>query len=341
MDSYSQMKRKIYLWVLPIFVLYNAWYLVSSAPSDTFIRVSLPLSLLVAFALWIAMLRQRAIVLTDLLGILMFSLYHLGRVYTGDATFPFYLPWSGLVYVYIFLVLESRRGLVVALVLYVLSLIAGIPHLVGGSALSNMLVQFYITNLIYIVVLYFFKRILMAQFSAQTWIEVAHRDYLTGIANRRLIDQWIQLAVEAGPPGRSTALIFLDIDHFKLLNDAHGHHVGDQVLREFVRVIQSSLAADDRFGRWGGEEFVILRSVAGTSEAEQFADFIRKEIEAHAFASGKHLTASLGVAVARADDTPGRLALRADTALYRAKEQGRNRTVILDSTPETIDVPTT
>lgn len=154
-------------------------------------------------------------------------------------------------------------------------------------------------------------------------------DQLTGVLNRRGIEQSIADASENGL-GDGLAIVMVDVDHFKRVNDAHGHDVGDQVLRRVAAVMAQNVRTNDILGRWGGEEFMVACVNCSAEHAAVVAQKIRQRIEASAFGARPriHVTASFGVAVAR---TVGEFAdglHRADAALYQAKSHGRNRVVI-------------
>lgn len=159
---------------------------------------------------------------------------------------------------------------------------------------------------------------------------LARTDVLTGLANRRAFDEAAeQEAQRAKRYVTPLSLVMADIDHFKAINDAHGHHVGDKVLQHFAQVLSDSVRAIDRVGRWGGEEFVILMPGTELDEAVQAAERMRLAVIKAAPPlddPGNAYTASFGVA-AFSTETPTMASLfgRADTALYLAKKHGRNR----------------
>lgn len=156
-------------------------------------------------------------------------------------------------------------------------------------------------------------------------------DSLTGIANRMHFDRILDTAIaQAQRYGDAIALIMLDLDHFKLINDTHGHAVGDQVLQEFSRVVQTALRPSDLLARWGGEEFVVAAPRTGLEPARRLAERLRSGVQAHPFPVIGTLTVSLGVAEYQANDTALSLMERADAALYRAKKFGRNRVEAAD-----------
>lgn len=158
---------------------------------------------------------------------------------------------------------------------------------------------------------------------------LATTDVLTGLPNRRGFDLLAAQALQEAlrEPSPLSALL-IDLDHFKQLNDTHGHLAGDQVLRGFARALQGNLRQSDIICRWGGEEFILLLKDTGSSTAYQLAEKIRRQTEQEVFQfNGVNLriTASIGVTELQGGDSIDRLIGRADRALYRAKQSGRNR----------------
>ena len=119
----------------------------------------------------------------------------------------------------------------------------------------------------------------------------------------------------------------LDIDLFKQVNDTYGHSVGDEVLKSFSKLIQSSIRSSDTLLRWGGEEFLILLSVNNIKETPNIAEQIRKKIESHYFKGVGKLTCSMGCTLYIDQEDIKTAIDRADKALYIAKESGRNSVV--------------
>lgn len=122
--------------------------------------------------------------------------------------------------------------------------------------------------------------------------------------------------------------LLIDLDHFKTLNDTHGHLAGDEVLRQFANVLQGSLRQSDILCRWGGEEFIVLLREAEGRQAIEVAEKIRRRTEQLTFSHADQplrLTVSIGLSALRRDDSLHSLLTRADHALYRAKQGGRNR----------------
>ncbi len=155
---------------------------------------------------------------------------------------------------------------------------------------------------------------------------LAMRDSLTGAMMRRvLIDASEQELARCRRHGRSMALLMLDIDHFKAINDTHGHQMGDRVLVDFVQRISALLRRPDLLARFGGEEFVLLLPETSEEEAVAVAGRIRAAVE-QPREGLPAITVSIGVTTNRADEERvDSLLSRADRALYQAKVEGRNR----------------
>lgn len=166
--------------------------------------------------------------------------------------------------------------------------------------------------------------------------ELATHDALTGLLNRREFDRILAEEVErADRFGQPLALVTIDVDHFKRINDTHGHPAGDAVLREVARRLGSLVRTADRVARIGGEEFAIVLVQAGVEAAEEVAGRICRLIRETAFPIGAtvtlSVTASVGVAACpRHATTATGLLSASDRALYRAKQDGRDRVVRCD-----------
>jgi diguanylate cyclase (GGDEF)-like protein len=162
---------------------------------------------------------------------------------------------------------------------------------------------------------------------AATAQKLANTDQLTGLANRRATLDW--LASLLGPSqdiDEPLAVLIFDIDHFKRINDAHGHQAGDEVLRKVAEIARTQIRAEDLVGRIGGEEFVCILSGLTDSDARALAERLCRAIAEGTDADeGPQATISIGLAVMRQGDTVESLVGRADAALYEAKEGGRNQ----------------
>lgn len=160
----------------------------------------------------------------------------------------------------------------------------------------------------------------------------ATHDLLTGLLEREAFLEHLADELERSERyGHPLSVTMVDLDHFKDVNDTHGHLVGDDVLRELGEVLMEATRDVDRVGRYGGEEFIVLLPETGQDEARRASERIRRSIEEHDFPipdRGEPLTASVGTATGvGAKIDPEAFIDRADRALYRAKEEGRNRVV--------------
>jgi two-component system cell cycle response regulator len=166
-------------------------------------------------------------------------------------------------------------------------------------------------------------------------LEMAATDALTGLYNRRFMEKQLSaLTVSSANRGKPLAVLMIDVDYFKSINDNHGHDVGDRVLQELASRIRDGLRALDIPCRTGGEEFVVVLPDTGKSVALRIGERLRKIISAKPFNAGAKLgalniTVSIGVAAfEHPDDDMDGLLKRADEGLYRAKRDGRNRVTL-------------
>ncbi len=156
--------------------------------------------------------------------------------------------------------------------------------------------------------------------------ELAVKDSLTGCWNRRKFEEIIEREINTAKRYQSPlSLLFLDIDHFKHINDSLGHNIGDLVLAGLVGVVQGHIRVSDYLVRWGGEEFILLLPATKLEAASKVAEKLRQDVEHARFAEGVAITVSLGVALHEPGEDAESLVKRADCALYQAKSNGRNR----------------
>lgn len=156
--------------------------------------------------------------------------------------------------------------------------------------------------------------------------QMAITDQLTGLYNRRMLDEQLLIDVDRARRYQSSfALLMVDIDHFKAINDRFGHSQGDRFLVQFAYLIRQRLRKSDLFGRWGGEEFLVICHGSNESEAQTIAEDLRAAVEAADFGLEETRSISIGLAVFRPDDSLHSLIERADRGLYQAKSGGRNR----------------
>ena len=163
----------------------------------------------------------------------------------------------------------------------------------------------------------------------------ARSDALTGLNNRRYVDERMARLLALSPP-KPAALAVIDLDHFKQVNDTHGHAAGDAVLVDFARHLLACTRRDDVCARLGGEEFVLLLPGTGLDPARQVLDRLMHSVrQARPLADVPAFgyTVSVGLAALAPGDTAAGWLARADAALYRAKRAGRDRVMSFDPTP--------
>lgn len=242
----------------------------------------------------------------------------------------------GLTAIYLSTLLTALRYKEKRLPIYLIAAVLSAHILVIGLRLVSMggiqnfyeqsLIQsIYVASFVIAQMMYSIGAILLATDRlARENQRQAHYDALTEIRNRRSLLQCCEEELaRARRSQRDAALMIMDIDHFKRINDTHGHQHGDEVLRHFARQVGALLRPQDHFGRYGGEEFVVMLPETDAGVAHTIAARI------HAALDRGHVhdcKLSIGVTAWRADDSLETMLARADRALYEAKAQGRNQT---------------
>ena len=346
--SITSVKRGVYLVAFPLLGLAFAVFGALAWRSGGFEGVEswgFPLGFgviaLATVAIWLRWTRLQVVEYTllsfavgALLALMISTAF--GHTHT-DAEAPVVLGWLGywlpVLYGFVFMVFGVRVGAVVSLALYAASLLAGLSHLVVPEGHSDhqllMLGQTYLSNIVIIVVLIGVGTILRRQVRHTDRLEEeVHTDVLTGLPNRRLLSHRIaEEMARAERYHRPFAIVLFDLDHFKVVNDRHGHPVGDEVLKAIGPMLQGNLRETDTLGRWGGEEFLVLLPEMDVPAAARMAERMRQVVESGRFAQGIRLTASFGVARYWRGEPMADLLERVDRALYAAKDAGRNRVV--------------
>jgi diguanylate cyclase (GGDEF)-like protein len=158
--------------------------------------------------------------------------------------------------------------------------------------------------------------------------QLATKDALTEIHNRHMFAELFSQELSiVKRQGGDLALMMIDLDYFKRVNDTYGHNIGDYVLKRFVSLVNSAIREADVFARWGGEEFVLLLRNTGCEEAYHVGEKIRCMVESQPFEDVGQITCSIGITEVGGEDSLITAIERADNALYSAKDMGRNRTV--------------
>ena len=237
--------------------------------------------------------------------------------------------WFPALYCLAFLVWELRRAALVVGVTYLISVAITLAYAPLFAArgqwtvvLVAALVQFFLAQAVLAVFLtsFAFVKQRLAQMHTLVYL-----DFLTSLPNRRFVEEKVQGAemVRRAP----LSVVIFDVDHFKRVNDDHGHHTGDFALRELAQIAGRFVRGGATLARWGGEEFVLLLPDLRESEAAAIVEHLRGAVADHRFDTVGRMTASFGVAQARDDELFHDTLRRADHALYRAKRAGRNRVV--------------
>ncbi len=195
-----------------------------------------------------------------------------------------------------------------------------------ASYYKYFVVTFGINLFAILLVLLFYKRFIHNSLASS-----AIHDALTGAFNKGYFTEYLEHEVaRAVRKQMPFSLVMLDIDHFKLVNDTYGHRRGDYALKTLTEVVLKSKRNADVLARIGGEEFIILLPDTGLSDAERLAERVRKSVEDFSFEEIGTMTVSLGVTEFTQEDDQDSILKRVDSALYLAKENGRNRYEILE-----------
>lgn len=342
-------RRRVYLVVLLGVLLAVVVLWIVAGATDPFRRIAFPTIVVVHSLLVAGVLSRRlplGIVGPWLVGSMAALL--LGRLLSWEAelvarpehvsgSVVAVLGWFGIVFALAFLVFGTHRGAIVSLTGFVTLYIA-----VGASVSWGMLAEESPSDLLVfapvghaalIAVVWMLarnaERLAAARATAELMALQASTDPLTGVANRRRLDDELGwLIAQARRHEQPLSVMLVDLDCFKTVNDTHGHEVGDRVLVECVDRLEAVTRDADLVGRWGGEEFLLLAPFTDHEAACALAERCRRAIASSPMQhAGVTVTASVGVASLRPDDDARALLRRADLALYTAKSDGRNRVV--------------
>ena len=216
----------------------------------------------------------------------------------------------------------------IALVFAVITVAALLPQLIGNID-SDATTTILITIVVMSSFAFAFSRITNRQ--REQLMQLATKDPLTGAGNRRGLDAKLDEVVNNHKRnGMTASMLLLDLDHFKKVNDVHGHAVGDQILKRITEIVNLRIRVTDSLYRVGGEEFVVVLESQNADRAAHLAEQLRTLVQANELVPDRPITISLGVAELAGDETANDWMHRADEALYRAKRAGRNSTSIAD-----------
>jgi diguanylate cyclase (GGDEF)-like protein len=346
-NPFNQLKRKIYLYIVPLIIFTIILGIVLKSINqnmDTVSIISLPLLLcwLIVFYSFV-LFKQEHIPIFEVMTLVFLTLFHLSRFYyvvseglgATSQNFDEYTFWIPMIFISIFLIFRDRSALYISILVYGLTLVIGAYFLITNYDLYlniiDTIVQFYISNLVYIVSLYFLQNAIRAYIKSEQLQQMAFTDALTNLPNRRQIEQWLDQELNCAKENNTPlSVTILDIDNFKNINDRYGHDAGDFLLKEFSNVVGDSLRETTKFfGRWGGEEFIIITPNYTIRHAEELATQIKDKIKKHQFKLGTSITSSFGVTEFTEQDDAVTFLVRADKALYNAKNNGKNQVQIL------------
>jgi diguanylate cyclase (GGDEF)-like protein len=341
LTSVDDFKRLLYLSLIPIISLTLIIYIVENPtpPKNDMLNYVIIRVLLIWYMVsWILVYKRLFQRFFEIVYLVVITVVHIATVYdvifnhlaVGKAgAIDTSIVWVPLIIITYFIILNAKWGLVYSLVVFTILLTFAIINLPSISTENSLkLIQFYAAYIVYILLFYFsiylfklFAELEMAKKHATT-------DSLTGIANRYQIDLWIEDLPSRLKDNHPYSILFFDVDYFKRVNDQFGHKVGDSVLKELTNLVKTKLTNDELFGRWGGEEFVIITQSSGEIANEKEEE-LRKSIEEYGFHLAGRQTASFGVTEIRPDEMSDSFIGRADKGLYESKNNGRNRVTMV------------
>jgi diguanylate cyclase (GGDEF)-like protein len=263
----------------------------------------------------------------------LFALLYLGKLGTSlvpSGNLDQIFVWTPLLYVLAFLLFEPRPALFTSLGVLVASgaVAAGRGHV--AAVPPRNLFEFFLATALLIAMVYGLSRLRhdVASLRAQLvgMRRLANQDALTGLPNRRSLEATLTMALDlAERHAQDVAVLLFDLDDFKRVNDRSGHDSGDEVLRGVARRGEGVLRRPDSFGRWGGEEFLVIAPGIDLPGALRVAERLREALRHTPFGPMGTVTASFGVTTYHPGDTVDSLLKRADDALYLAKQAGKDR----------------
>jgi diguanylate cyclase (GGDEF)-like protein len=248
------------------------------------------------------------------------------------------LQWYPLAFGLSYLFLNNRAAMTLTALVLGYELVSfyartgwAAADLVAPTYLVPLLWNTVISQVMYaallIAIVHIKQQVRGAREHAQAMAHKAHSDALTGMLNRRGLDDLLSRVGRETMADSMTSIFMMDVDHFKAVNDTFGHSAGDVVLVELAQLISGQIRGLDALGRWGGEEFMVVAPGITGKMAADLGERIRQSVQQHDFAQVGSLTISVGIATLRPDTDVAQTIEQADRALYAAKNGGRNRVV--------------
>jgi diguanylate cyclase (GGDEF)-like protein len=243
--------------------------------------------------------------------------------------------WLGLNYVIAYLFLEIKKAVPTTIIVFLITLTGHFIVLIPNYPISDtlgVLLNIAVAHLVYICLLWTVLKMRINSAKSHERADIleryAHLDSLTQILNRRGLEQAFQ-TIEQNYQNHQQryAIMIIDIDHFKRINDQYGHLAGDQVLTMCVSNLNQLLRSEDILGRWGGEEFVVLTTNQPNSQVFAYAEEMRKVINLIQIANTEYISASIGIGYSDEAEFSIDVFRIADSNLYTAKHTGRNKVI--------------
>jgi diguanylate cyclase (GGDEF)-like protein len=273
-----------------------------------------------------------------LAGSMVIALFDTQRDLTRAVGVAGVFTWAPLILVVMWLGMAPRPGPRLAVISYAVLMLPGLVFIGamlagqqdGSPRTVEILVRGYATNFLFLMLLSVFGRLneryVRNTVVAETMQYLALTDTLTGLPNRRALTRQIERELaRARRYNRPLVIALLDVDHFKAINDTHGHDVGDRVLREIGRTAREELRDTDVLGRWGGEEFLLIAPETTMPHGRALAERVRARLSEARILDRLRVTVSIGVAAVHGDEGLKDVVRRADDALYQAKAHGRDQ----------------
>lgn len=341
--SLQELRRKTYLFILPsIFIVTVAILFMQIGKTEYTLKFYMHIAFIVAFIIgWLLAYKNRRLNFFEYFMLILIYIYHLltitvdiiGNISTnGNQGLDTLIIWFPLIIIYTFTVLTKQQAILSSILLLILTMVPGIYcYYELGPESTDPLTRIYLSTAVYSVILLFIYRLIRTEVEVQVMRRQLLLDPLTQIGNRFQIDKWMNKLIGED---ESYSLLFIDIDYFKSINDQFGHKIGDDVLKELTEVVQAEIEEGHYFGRWGGEEFIIIVNNS-EHEAYNIAEGIRNKIETHDFKGvTRSITVSIGITEFIEGDTIDTILIRADERLYTSKGQGRNQVTGKSDMPE-------
>lgn len=346
-DPIESAKRKVFLIGTPVgtFCLLAVWG-IGLAQNNIAVANIIILPLLAAVFLLLSVLYWRQAIQLRTFELILYGLvlcYALIEfasiimtiTFINGSVGPIFTLWLPFVYILGFLVLSTNLALLLSALFFLATVILGaascLHFLLYGLAFPDftLLFQVYVASVFYIAVLYLVSRLkeryISERIIANDLSKLAMTNSLTQVDNRRLLTQLLYEEVtRAERHNLPLSVLMFDLDRFKDINNSFGHNTGDKVLQEVAGQLRQAIRTSDPFGRWGGDEFLVLATNTDGKQAVELAERLRESLEDFQFNSVGKVTASFGVTTYQKGDSPETLIRRADMGLYKAKSCGRN-----------------